>query len=215
MCAGAVPAKGWTLLVGLAAFAAVALVILALASPNVIAGFPPLPALALFSFLRMGTAYLLALGFSIPYGYAAATNRRAGVVLLPVLDILQSVPILAFFPAAILFFVTATNGSEVRIVTSPQDAVRGADVVYTDVWTSMGMEREQESREREFRAYQVNADLLHHAKPDALVMHCLPAHRGLEITDDVIDGPQSIVFDQAENRLHAQKAILARFVGGM
>jgi len=79
----------------------------------------------------------------------------------------------------------------------------------------MGQEREKEEREKLFRPYQVNAKLLDRAKPDALVMHCLPAHRGLEITDDVIDGPQSIVFDQAENRLHAQKAILARFLAGV
>ncbi len=106
-------------------------------------------------------------------------------------------------------------GTEVRVLADPKEAVRGADVVYTDVWVSMGMEKEQAGREKEFRPFQVNAQLLAHAKPNALVMHCLPAHRGLEITDDVIDGPQSIVFDQAENRLHAQKAILARFLGGL
>ena len=90
----------------------------------------------------------------------------------------------------------------------PIAAVNGADVVYTDVWTSMGQEQEYERRRRAFQGYQVNAELLRHAKPDAIVMHDLPAHRGEEITDDVIDGPQSAVFDQAENRLHAQKAIL-------
>jgi ornithine carbamoyltransferase len=92
--------------------------------------------------------------------------------------------------------------------------VRDADVVYTDVWVSMGMEKETEERERIFLPYQVNAKLVAAAKKDAVVMHCLPAHRGLEITDDVVDGPQSIVFDQAENRLHAQKAILVRLLGG-
>jgi len=106
------------------------------------------------------------------------------------------------------------TGTEVRVVTDPKQAVAGADVVYTDVWVSMGMEKEKAKREKLFRPYQVNAALLKHAKEDALVMHCLPAHRGLEITDDVIDGPQSIVFEQAENRLHAQKAILARLMGG-
>ena len=105
--------------------------------------------------------------------------------------------------------------SDVRVVTDPTDAVNGADVVYTDVWVSMGMEKERETRERVFRPYQVNTALLAHATGNALVMHCLPAHRGLEIAAEVIDGPQSIVFDQAENRLHAQKAILARFVGGL
>src|SRR5437016_8722769 len=107
------------------------------------------------------------------------------------------------------------NGSSIDVVSDPMSAARGADIVYTDVWVSMGQEREKEEREKLFRPYQVNAKLLDRAKPDALVMHCLPAHRGLEITDDVIDGPQSIVFDQAENRLHAQKAILARFLAGV
>ncbi|TLZ54210.1 MAG: ornithine carbamoyltransferase, partial [Methanobacteriota archaeon] len=106
------------------------------------------------------------------------------------------------------------SGSEVHVVVDPKKAVAGADVVYTDVWVSMGMEKEKYEREKAFRPYQVNADLLKHAREDAIVMHCLPAHRGLEITDDVIDGPQSVVFDQAENRLHAQKAILARLMGG-
>jgi ornithine carbamoyltransferase len=110
--------------------------------------------------------------------------------------------------------VARETKSEVRVVTDPKAAVAGADVVYTDVWVSMGMEKEKVDREKLFRPYQVNASLMKHAKPDALVMHCLPAHRGLEITDDVIDGPQSVVFDQAENRLHAQKAILARMMGG-
>ncbi len=90
----------------------------------------------------------------------------------------------------------------------PIAAVTGADVVYTDVWTSMGQEQEYERRRRAFQGYQVNAQLLRNAKPDAIVMHDLPAHRGEEITDDVMDGPQSVVFDQAENRLHAQKAVL-------
>ena len=110
--------------------------------------------------------------------------------------------------------IAAMSKADVRVVPDAPDAVHGADIVYTDVWVSMGMEKEREARAREFRPYQVNAHLMAGAKPDALVMHCLPAHRGLEITDDVIDGPQSIVFDQAENRLHAQKAILARFIGG-
>ncbi len=96
----------------------------------------------------------------------------------------------------------------VDLIHDPIEAVTGADVVYTDVWTSMGQEQEYERRRRAFQGYQVNAQLLRHAKPDAIVMHDLPAHRGEEITDDVMDGPQSVVFDQAENRLHAQKAVL-------
>ena len=106
-------------------------------------------------------------------------------------------------------------GSEVRVVVDPEEAVADADVVYTDVWVSMGMEKEKAAREKLFRPYQVNGALMKRARPDAVVMHCLPAHRGLEITDEVIDGAQSVVFEQAENRLHAQKAILARFIGGI
>jgi ornithine carbamoyltransferase len=102
----------------------------------------------------------------------------------------------------------AESGGTVTLGSDPLAAVQGADVVYTDVWTSMGQEQEYERRRRAFAGYQVNAELLHHAKPDAIVMHDLPAHRGEEITDDVLDGPQSAVFDQAENRLHTQKAIL-------
>jgi len=100
------------------------------------------------------------------------------------------------------------TGGSLELSSDPVAAVRGADVVYTDVWTSMGQEQEYERRRRAFHGYQVNAELLRHAKPDAIVMHDLPAHRGEEITDDVMDGPQSAVFDQAENRLHAQKAVL-------
>ena len=105
------------------------------------------------------------------------------------------------------------TGATVEVVHNPLEAVKGADVVYTDVWVSMGMEKEKEERERLFLPYQVNAWLVAAAKDGALVMHCLPAHRGLEITDEVVDGPQSVVFDEAENRLHAQKAILVRLLG--
>ncbi|MBU6424356.1 MAG: ornithine carbamoyltransferase [Chloroflexi bacterium] len=104
--------------------------------------------------------------------------------------------------------IARTTGAAIDVVRDPSDAVRGADVVYTDVWTSMGQEQEYERRRRAFQGYQVNAALMRLAKPDAVVMHDLPAHRGEEITDDVMDGPQSIVFDQAENRLHAQKALV-------
>ncbi|GAB4567048.1 MAG: ornithine carbamoyltransferase [Anaerolineae bacterium] len=99
-----------------------------------------------------------------------------------------------------------------ELTSDPVEAVTGADVVYTDVWTSMGQEAESERRRQVFPPYQVNSALLSHARPDVIVMHCLPAHRGEEITDDVIDGPHSVVFDQAENRLHAQKAVLVRLL---
>ncbi len=94
------------------------------------------------------------------------------------------------------------------VYRDPVDAVRDADVVYTDVWTSMGQEAQQEERKRIFKDYQVNDALLANAKADVIVMHCLPAHRGEEITAEVMDGPHSVVIDQAENRLHVQKAIL-------
>lgn len=100
------------------------------------------------------------------------------------------------------------GSGSITVTTSVADAARGADVLYTDVWTSMGQESEAERRRRDFQGYQINAAALALAKKDAVVMHCLPAHRGEEITDEVIDGPRSIVFDQAENRLHVQKAIL-------
>jgi ornithine carbamoyltransferase len=100
------------------------------------------------------------------------------------------------------------TGGEIRLSHNPVEAVKKADVIYTDVWVSMGMEKEREERLKVFKPYQVNEQLLTKAKKDILVMHCLPAHRGEEITDGVLDGPNSIVFDQAENRLHVQKAIL-------
>ncbi len=103
----------------------------------------------------------------------------------------------------------AKTGATITIEDDPFQAVQKADIIYTDVWTSMGMEDEQEQRMQSFSRYQVNGALLEKAKEDALVMHCLPAHRGEEITDEVVDGPRSIVFDQAENRLHLQKAIMA------
>jgi ornithine carbamoyltransferase len=102
-----------------------------------------------------------------------------------------------------------STGSHIRTCGSPQDAANGADVLYTDTWTSMGQENEVELRKAAFTGYQINKDLLAAAAPGAIVLHCLPAHRGQEITDDVADGPRSRIFQQAENRMHAQKAILA------
>ena len=105
------------------------------------------------------------------------------------------------------------HGTEMRLLDDPAEAVRGAGFVYTDTWVSMGQEAEAERRRPIFGPYQVNDALLRAAGPDALVMHCLPAHRGEEITDAVLDGPRSIVYDQAENRLHAQKSLLVELLG--
>ena len=106
-------------------------------------------------------------------------------------------------------FVTRLRQDRGGLLThDPVAAARDADAIYTDTWTSMGQEAEAVKRRRDFKDFQVNAALLRHAQPKAVVMHCLPAHRGEEITDDVIDGPQSIVLEQAENRLHAQKAVM-------
>ncbi|OWK36619.1 ornithine carbamoyltransferase [Fimbriiglobus ruber] len=105
-------------------------------------------------------------------------------------------------------YKTATGKLPPETVHDPVAAVRAADVIYTDVWTSMGQEAEREERLQRFAPFQVNAALMEEAPAHCKVLHCLPAHRGEEITDDVIDGPQSAVFDQAENRMHAQKAIL-------
>jgi ornithine carbamoyltransferase len=105
-----------------------------------------------------------------------------------------------------------STGATCTITNDPQEAAKGADVIYTDVWASMGQEKEKEKREKIFRPYQVNADLFKRAKPDAIFMHCLPAHRGDEVTADVIDSVHSVVFQEAENRLHAQKAIMLKLM---
>lgn len=102
-----------------------------------------------------------------------------------------------------------STGSKVEVLADPVAAVRGADVVVTDVWASMGQEAEQDRRARAFAPYQVNEKLVSYAASDFIFLHCLPAHRGEEVTPEVIDGPHSVVFDEAENRLHAQKAVLA------
>ena len=101
------------------------------------------------------------------------------------------------------------NGCQVEVVNDPREAARGADVVYTDVWASMGQEKEHAERVKIFKPFQVNAKLVKEAKEDYLFMHCLPAHRGEEVTDEVADSKNSVIFDQAENRMHTQKALLA------
>jgi len=104
------------------------------------------------------------------------------------------------------------NGSTVMLTHSPVEAVKDADVVYTDTWVSMGMESEKAQRVKQFAGFEVDAVLMSQAKPDAIFLHCLPAYRGYEVSAEVIDGPQSVVFDEAENRLHAQKAVLVRLM---
>jgi ornithine carbamoyltransferase len=110
--------------------------------------------------------------------------------------------------------IAEQTGGEISLMTDPHEAVAGADAVYTDAWTSMGQEGEENKRATIFPPYQVNAELMAEAAPDAAFMHCLPAHRGLEVTDEVMDSPQSVIFEQAENRMHVQKAILYLLLGG-
>lgn len=108
--------------------------------------------------------------------------------------------------------IAKSTGSKVEILTDPKQAAKDADVIYTDTWVSMGMEKEKEQRVKVFSPYQVNKALFSMAKPDAIFMHCLPAYRGYEVTEDIIDGPNSVVFDEAENRLHAQKAVMVKLL---
>ncbi len=109
--------------------------------------------------------------------------------------------------------IAKETGAEIVVTRSPQEAVKDADVIYTDVWASMGFEEEQKIREAAFKDYQVDEELAKGAKSDYLFMHCLPAHRGEEVSEGVIDGKNSVIFDQAENRLHAQKALMAALMG--
>ncbi|WP_025692474.1 ornithine carbamoyltransferase [Paenibacillus zanthoxyli] len=109
--------------------------------------------------------------------------------------------------------IAEETGSEIVITRNPEEAVKDADVIYTDVWASMGFEEEQLKREAAFKDYQVNEELIKGAKSDYMFLHCLPAHRGEEVTAGIIDGPNSFIFDEAENRLHAQKALMAALMG--
>jgi ornithine carbamoyltransferase len=118
-------------------------------------------------------------------------------------------------PAAVVRACEAVArcGGSVKILNDPAEAVRDADAVYTDAWTSMGQEAQSKKRDRIFRPYQVDGKLMSLASPGAVFMHCLPAHRGLEVTDEVMDSPASVIFDQSENRLHVQKALLSLLMG--
>ncbi len=109
--------------------------------------------------------------------------------------------------------VAKDTGAKINLTNDPIEAAANADVIYTDVWVSMGEEKEKEERERAFRAYQVNSELVKNAKKDYLFMHCLPAHRGMEVTDEVADSKNSVIFDEAENRMHSAKAVLYAILG--
>jgi ornithine carbamoyltransferase len=139
------------------------------------------------SWLELASIYPLRLTLGCPAGYEPAETNLAAA--------------------------RSTGVSDIRVTTDPVEAVEGAEVLYTDTWTSMGQESESAKRKQLFMPYQLNEKLLKHAAPDAIVMHCLPAHRGEEITDAVLDGPRSVVFDEAENRLHIQKAIMVKLTG--
>ncbi|NQY75370.1 MAG: ornithine carbamoyltransferase, partial [Candidatus Margulisbacteria bacterium] len=124
--------------------------------------------------------------------------------------------------AGVLSFVASPKGyeppfpsdaNEICITNDPSDAIKNADIVYTDVWASMGQENSKKERAEAFQNFCITPELFALAKKDAIFMHCLPAHRGEEVSADVVDGPQSVIFDQAENRLHAQKALLIKLLG--
>ena len=117
--------------------------------------------------------------------------------------------------ATVMAWAQAKAPGRITLTSDPREAVQDADVINTDVWASMGQESEQKEREAAFAGYCLDAVLLARAKPDCIVLHCLPAHRGEEISDEVIEGNNSVVWDEAENRLHVQKAIMARLIGGV
>lgn len=147
-------------------------------------------------------------GFNVANSLLAAAPRLGMSIVLACPD--------GFEPDAALFreAEASANGGYVALVRDGFEAVKGADCVYTDTWISMGQEDEAAKRLAVFAPYRVNAKLMAAAKPDAIFMHCLPAHRGQEVTDDVMDSPQSVVFDQAENRLHTEKSLLVHLIRG-
>jgi ornithine carbamoyltransferase len=112
-----------------------------------------------------------------------------------------------------ILYIAKQSGAKIDVVHNPQEGVRNADLVYTDVWVSMGQEREAKKRKKAFGPYQVNPELLSNAKKGCKISHCLPAHRGEEATEEVLDGPDSVMFDEAENRLHVQKAVMHMLMG--
>ena len=119
-----------------------------------------------------------------------------------------------YYPDGAILKRAAERGSwKIKVTSDPLEAAKGADVIYTDVWASMGQESEHKARKKVFEAYQINGGILKHASEDAIVMHCLPAHREEEISDEVLEGPSSVVWDQAENKLHMTKAILEALIG--
>ncbi len=138
-------------------------------------------------------------------------NSLLEAALLTGLDLVLACP-QGYYPDRKIYEKVTASGAKVKVIIDPYEAAKDADALYTDVWISMGQERDIERRKQIFKKYQLNQNLLSLAKPDAIVMHCLPAHRGEEITDDVIDSPQSVVIDQAENRLHTQKALLEMLI---
>jgi ornithine carbamoyltransferase len=143
-------------------------------------------------------------------GNNVATSLAHAGSMLGLRMVFASPPGFELPPAVIAACATvARDEASITVTNDPFQAVDGADAVYTDVWASMGEEQEAAARARVFRPFQVNADLMHAAAPGAVFMHCLPAHRGIEVTDAVMDSAASCVFDQAENRLHTQKALLA------
>lgn len=150
--------------------------------------------------------------------YVGDGNNIANSLLLAAwklnLDLSMACPEYYLPYKEVLELVLSDKNSSIEVISDVAEVIGGADVVITDVWTSMGKEEEREERLRAFQAYQINEKLLNLAKQDVIVMHCLPARRGEEITHEVLEGKHSVVFDQAENRLHVQKAILEFFLGG-
>jgi ornithine carbamoyltransferase len=163
---------------------------------------------------RLGTLRGVRLAF-VGDGFNVAASLAAGAALTGVSFAMASPEgyELPDGPLRAIRESAARHGAEIELFDDPGEAIRGADVVYTDVWASMGQEDSYAQRKEAFAGFTVTANLMALAKPTAIFMHDLPAHRGDEVTDDVIEGKQSVVFDQAENRLHAQKAILALVAG--